>query len=126
MLYYKNRCIDYTSSVKIYRCLNRKGYVFSIQQFGKVVVHSDNFVVKDCILIVNEKIRDKIRLTKRKGIHAYISGYLGTHEDIKSSFSFDLKYNPYTTDFFEIMGYAIRSADVIYTDKKNKRLLAQI
>ena len=56
---YKNRNLDKSLKVDFYRCLNRKGFTFSIRQNGKVVAHTDKIILKECELIVNKSAKNQ-------------------------------------------------------------------
>lgn len=49
---YKDRVIDYSKPVRVYRDLHNKCY--SIQQNGKVVAHAEQLELKECRFIVNQ------------------------------------------------------------------------
>lgn len=127
---FKNRELDESKAVELYRCLNRKGFVFSLRQNGKVVGHTNNIVLKNCKFIISNAGKQRCINNKVRNVHAYVEGYLGTKEDIKLSFSFELLYNPYKDMgfHFEQMGIVgeVKEADVLYFDKNNKRLLFQL
>lgn len=59
MITFKNRVIDYSKPVEVYRCLNRKGFIFSVRQNNFVVAHTAHFVLKDCEFIINEYGKQK-------------------------------------------------------------------
>jgi len=92
---FKGRTVNLDKEVDFYRCLNRKGFVFSIRQDGLVVAHTDKVVLKDCKLIVNKSGKERCLKTKTRNVHAFVRGKIGDIYDIKNEFSFILKYNPY-------------------------------
>lgn len=115
MIPYKNRNILFDEKVEIYRCLNRKGYVFSIRQNGKVVAHTESIVLKDCDLIVNNAGKKNCIKTKQRNVHAFVKGFITNKTDIKLTFSFILKYNPFSPIGFHTQGEnEIKKANVVY------------
>jgi hypothetical protein len=125
---YKDREVDLEKPVEMYRCLNRKGRVYSIRQDGKVVGHTKKIVLKNCDFIVNKSGKIRCRTTQERNVHAYVRGYVGTINDIKSVFSFGVCYKPFTNLGFHIFtgDYAteISKADIIYT--QDNHLVCQI
>ena len=125
MVPYKNRRIDHAKKVKVYRCLNRKGRVFSILQNGLVVGHvdieKDILILKDAVFHVNEKGQERVRRNKRKEVHAFIEGYYKDDiTEIPLAFSYGVRYNPYRDDGFIIKGtdhqhYIVKSSECVYS-----------
>jgi hypothetical protein len=116
---FKGRVLDRNQKVDFYRCLNRKGFTFSIKQNGKVVAHTDKIVLKDCELIVNKSGKKRCIETKSRNVHAFIRGFIGQTDDIKLSFSYILNYNPYKETGFNIQGTEIDKCDVAYIQGNN-------
>lgn len=130
MINFKDRKLDYNKPVKIYRYLNRKGYIFSIMQNNKVVAHTDFFVVKNPEFKINKSGKNRVLKTNERNVHAFIVGYLGNDDDILNSFSWELRYSP-----FELNGFCIDIGDDLveinetktaYIDKINNRVLVQL
>lgn len=121
---YKNREIDYNKPVEFYRCLNRKGFVFSIRQNSLVVGHSNNIILKDCSLVVNESGKKRCLKDKERNVHAYIKGMIGSFNDIKSSFSFNLSYNPYLERGFHTSNGDLDKCEVVYISQN--KILCQL
>lgn len=111
---YKNRKVDKNKPVELYRCLNRKGFIFSIRQEGKVVAHTDKVLLKDCELIVNKSGKQRSVQTKVRNVHAYVRGFLGDYNDVLNSFSFLLNYNPYVKEGFTIQNTEINKCSRVY------------
>lgn len=57
MIPYKNRELDRTKAVEIYRNLTRKDYKYSVRQNGLVVAHANILYLEDCTFKVNESGR---------------------------------------------------------------------
>jgi len=98
----------------LYRNLHKN--MFSIKYKG-IVIDRNNFqIMKNVSFNVNKKGQELVRKEKRKNVHATISGFLvslnelgfnkaTTLNDIKEKFGYkiiELYYNPYTTDTFQI------------------------
>ena len=94
---FQNRKINPNIKVKIYRNLNKKGYVYSIKQNGLVVGYCSFICLKNCRFIVNQKGRDKVLKEKRKNVHAYIDGFLTKELPATKAKVF---YNPYKCKYF--------------------------
>lgn len=127
---FKNRKLDRTKPVEMYRCLNRKGYIFSLRQGGKVVAHTDSIVLKDCEFIVNEAGKRRCIENQQRNVHAYIKGYVTDTSEVRLTFSFEVKENPYKNIgfYYELLGFTeeIKNTRIVYFDKPLKRLLFQI
>ena len=125
---FKNRKIDIDKPVELYRNLTRRGYIFSVRQCGKVIGHTSNIVLTDCELVVNKSGKERCIKTNERNVHAFVRGHVGTNDDIQLSFSFDLLYNPMSSDGFYTMFSgnvaAFKSAKVVYINKS--RILMQI
>jgi len=125
MIYpYKNRKLNLNKPVDFYRCLNRKGYIFSLRQNGLVVGHTDNIILKGCELIINQNGKQRCIKTQSRNVHAFIRGFIGNIDDIKTSFSFILNYNPYIDKGFYTSLGEINKCKTIYI--QNKNILCQI
>lgn len=96
---FKNRVIDYEKPVRVFRNLNKSGRWYSIRQKNKTVAHTNNLLLGDCTLVVNEKTRERVRKTKKKEVHAFVQGYISYAQDL-TKMNFKLEYNPFTNDNF--------------------------
>ncbi len=121
---YKNRHIDYSKPVDFYRCLNRKGFVFSLRQNGLVIGHTDKIVLKDCTMVINKSGKDRCLKTKTRNVHAFVTGLIGNFEDIKNIFTFNLNYNPFETNGFYCSQGPINKCNVLYL--QDKKVMIQI
>ena len=122
---FKNRKIDYDKPVYIYRCLNRKGHIYSIKQNGVVVAHTEKFIVKNCNLVINKSGKERVIKEKIRNVHAFIKGYLGDIDDVKNSFSWILKYNPFVNKGFTFgEDKEVKKCEIVYTQEN--KLLIQI
>lgn len=114
MISFKNRILDYSAPVEIYRCLNRKDVIFSVRQNGLVIAHTSEIVLKYCELIVNNSGKQRSIQTQERNVHAFIKGMIGGYDDIKLTFSYLIKYNPFSLENFVINGKEVDKCDVVY------------
>jgi hypothetical protein len=92
--------IDPTKPVRVYRNLHRN--CLSIKQ-GVVRCHAPYVFLRDVKFLVNEKIRDRVRETRQKQVHAYVMGYLESPIVIGDAVPVsNIFYNPYKNDSFVI------------------------
>jgi hypothetical protein len=123
---YKNREVDFSAPVDMYRCLNRSGFCFSLRQRGKVVGHTTDVVIKNCTLVVNRSGKNKALKTQQRNVHAFVRGYLS--EEVGLSFSWQLMYKPFEPQGFCIeMGgelIELNSCKSVYIE--NKKVMCQI
>lgn len=102
---FKNRTIDLTKPVQVYKNLNKA--CWSIRQNGKVVGHSLYLVLKNCVFKVNMKANERVKVTHERCVHAWVEGLL-----VDRNFKFDkyqeVTYNPYKDRFFEVNDYGCK------------------
>lgn len=91
---YKGRTVDWTKPVEVYRCLNRKGKMFSIRQEGYVVGHSQHIGLSDCSFIINQSGKKRCMTTGERNVHAFIRGMLTGGLEQTPSFE-RVSYYPY-------------------------------
>jgi len=115
---YKERQVDASKPVQVYRCLPRKGRVFSVRQEGLVVGHTEEVVLKDCKFKVNKSGHKRYLREKQRNVHAFIEGYLGQEEDIQNKFSFDLMYDLTIGEFTNSVLGPVREASTVKIDEK--------
>ena len=97
---FKNREIDPTKKVLIYRNLNRKGRYFSIKQDGLVVAHTKRFYLTDVECVVNKSGKKRALETRQRNVHAYLKGTLSNSDSVKLEFSYILNYKPFNREGF--------------------------
>jgi hypothetical protein len=118
----------------LYRNLHKN--MFSIKYKG-IVIDRNNFqVMKNVLFNVSKKGQERVRKEKRKNVHATVSGFLvslnelgfnktTTLNDIKEKFGYqiiELYYNPYITDTFQIKD---TKKEIEKFDEKNGFVLAK-
>jgi hypothetical protein len=102
---FKNRVLNCSKPVEVYRNLNKKGKVYSVRQNNLVVGHTTQLVLKDCTFHVNLSGQYRVRTNKRKNVHAWLNGLVvdscfGT--DGSRSLPAKIKYNPYEDEWFKV------------------------
>lgn len=109
---FKNRELDLTKKVEIYRCLTRSGYVYSVWQKGKVVGHTSGVVLKDVTFKISKSGKQRAIDTGIRNVHARISGYIDcTLKDTEPVGK--LKYYPFCKDNFMCNGNEINTCEVV-------------
>lgn len=81
---------DPSSPVKVYWNLHR--HLYSVQQRGLVVGHTESIALKDVKFKVSQAGRDRVLKEKRKNVHAFI---VGTVAPDSMAGSTRITYNPY-------------------------------
>lgn len=115
---YKGRTINFSKKVRVYRCLTRKGCVYSIQQGGKVVAHTSDLILRDVNFKINRSGKKRAIETGIRNVHAMIDGYIdNTLQDTEVVGT--LKYYPFCEDNFMCNGKEITSCEVV-TINENK------
>lgn len=92
--------------VSVYKNLTKK--CFSVKCRGRVVSHLDTIALRSVSFRVNEKARDRVRITGHKTVHATVDGiWVQNHLiDLDKLFEKGIRvsYNPKKDDFFHIEG----------------------
>ncbi len=111
---FKERTLNFDEPVKMYRCLNRKGVVFSIWQNGKVIGHTSDLMLEGAEFKVSKSGQKRARESKTRNVHAFVTGSVISNQIEKQTKKGKVKYNPFLNDFFYIEG----SDDII--EKANR------
>ena len=112
---FKNRAIDTTKPVRVYRNLhsNSNNTKYSIKQNNLVIGHTNNLLLENCTLEVNKKGQEKVRREKKKYVHAYVKGYI-PQPQIRAIAKEEITYNPYKDDGFKVNGILTHNADLVH------------
>ena len=110
---FKGREINYDKPVDVYRCLNRKGRVFSIRQQGLVVAHCTVLDIKDVKFVVNNSGKQRAIKSMQRNVHAFIRGMIGTKDLPKTPTMSPLKYNPFSNRGFCIEEQDVKSSPMV-------------
>lgn len=89
--------------VKVYRNLNRKGFVYSVlsPKTGKVVDRTEVLYLRNCDMKVSEAGHKRVLKEGRKNVHAFIIGErLKRKPTFKGYNCYEIKYNPYFANHF--------------------------
>lgn len=98
---YKNRTLDPSKQVEVYRCLNRQGKTFSIRQDGLVVAHAESLILKDAVFVVNESGKARCQDTQERNVHAHVEGILVEEvEEHPMKVALRVKYDPFSPNGF--------------------------
>lgn len=97
---FKERTIDRTKPVKLYRCLNRRGHVYSLKQNGYVVGHTEQIKLIDCVSHVSKSGQSRCRNSKQRNVHAWLEGRLPQFGYLSDFVGREVTYNPYKNDSF--------------------------
>lgn len=113
---YKNRTIDYTKCVYVYKNLHNG--LYSLKQNGKVVANGYNFFLNNVETKINESGRLKVIKNKQKNVHAFIIGYLDNKLNYDFIFKNKISYNPYKDNCFKCNGVDFFKSLLIYVNKE--------
>ncbi len=96
---FKDRVIDETQPILLYRNLSKKGRVYSLKQNGLVVAHTTAICLKNVDFIVNKAGKRVAINSKIRNVHAFVKGYI-TYKDIvrttnKNILPVVVKYDPF-------------------------------
>jgi hypothetical protein len=101
---YKERILDLSQPVQIYRRLRGKGVSYSLKQKGLVMAHATRVLLRDVTFEVNEKGRQWVIANKHKVPHAYVNGLICLQGAMGQTAEQDLParvtYNPYKAGSF--------------------------
>lgn len=81
--------------LEVYKNLHKKK--LSVRSNGKIIFYTDRILLQDVEFRVQPAGREKVRLTKRKNVHAYIRG---TEISVNYNCMTEVYYNPYKVDTF--------------------------
>ena len=100
---FKDRTLNPALPVKVYRNLHKDCY--SVRQNGLVVGHTQRINLRDCTFHVSAALRDKVRESRVKNVHALIQGYVTNHlpelnRHIDTRKVQSVYYNPHCVDTF--------------------------
>lgn len=110
---YKGRLINFNKNVDVYRCLTRKGKVYSIRQKGLVVAHTTCLMIRDAKFKINKEGQKRARITKTRNVHAFITGKVCLNgqfgltaaqgeKDVDALLPANIVYNPFKNDTFVV------------------------
>ena len=96
--------LDYSRPVQVYRNLHRA--CWSVRQDGLVKAYTDIVHLTDARFVVNDKGRDRVVLTKSKGVHAWLKGIIHPKPERVRAFGDErwrrVVYNPYKNKQFTL------------------------
>lgn len=84
---------------------------------GRVILHCNEFEVRNAIFKVSEAGRQRVLREKRKNVHAGIFGEFISAVAVERDNKVKITYNPYKTDKFytdDLLQEKVQSAEVVY------------
>lgn len=99
---FKGRTLDIKAPVLVYRCLNRKGKIYSIRQKDLVVGHSTDIIISNAEFIINKSGKKTAIRTNERNVHAFIKGFINLDESYLLTHR--VGYNPFSQDGFTVDG----------------------
>jgi hypothetical protein len=108
---FKNRQIDLSKPVKVYRNLGRNPGDYSVMQNGLVVAHTDRILLSDVTFRVSRAGQERVVFEKKKNVHAYAVGKIATKgcfgagPDFEGDFGMKVRYNPYDGPYFTFVAH---------------------
>ena len=108
---FKNRQLNPKFPVQVYRNLHKRGTIYSVRQFGKVIGHAKSLGLTNCQFIVRESGRQRVIKSGRKNVHAWVKGFIANkdygiqHNEIPIRVSYNPKKN---SSFVGTLGYKER------------------
>ena len=90
-----------TDRIRAYYNLHRKCFSVQDYQTGLVSEHTDKLFVTNAMFVVRESGNKKVKREGKKNVHAFVNGI--RHDkpiDTNHCNNYEVKYNPYTMDFF--------------------------
>ena len=97
--------------VRVYWNLHKKCWSLQELTTRKVVAHRASLVLADCTFNVGKKGRLRVLETKRKNVHAFVTGRLTdiTYQQALTG-ERPITYNPFTHEHFECEGTPVSAA----------------
>lgn len=121
----KDRKLEQSQEVTIYRNLNRKCFSIKDKKTGLVVAHADKFRIENVRCKVSEAGRQRVLRKKQKNVHAVLLGiYIGICEMDTSQMD-EVYYDPYTLDSFinKRTGEKLTQIDLVYFENGKAYML---
>jgi hypothetical protein len=75
MTAYKNRKLDKSKPIEVYRNLHLPGRQYSIRQEGRVIGHTKAIMIRDAEFVVQQAAWKRYFLTGVRNVHAFVRGY---------------------------------------------------
>ena len=121
----KDRKLEQSQEVAVYRNLNRKCFSIKDKKTGLVVAHADKFRIENVRCKVSEAGRQRVLREKQKNVHALLLGiYIGNCEMDTSQMD-EVYYDPYTLDSFinKRTGEKLTQIDLVYFENGKAYML---
>lgn len=117
---YKDRQVDYSKPVKVYRNLHNS--LLSVVQDNLVVAHAEEIYLKDVSFLVQKAGQKKCRETRQKTVHAYAKGMIDTQSPLYPDYN-RISYDPYKYDgFTNAVGDEVKFISGLYLNREGQML----
>jgi hypothetical protein len=90
-----------TDRIRAYYNLHRKCFSVQDYQTGLVIEHTDKLFMTNAMFVVRKSGNERVKKEGKKNVHAFVNGI--RHDkpiDTNHCNNYEVKYNPYTMDFF--------------------------
>ena len=90
-----------TDRIRDYYNLHRKCFSVQDYQSGLVIEHTDKLFMTNAMFVVRKSGNERVKKEGKKNVHAFVNGI--RHDkpiDTNHCNNYEVKYNPYTMDFF--------------------------
>lgn len=94
---------------------NIRKHTFSVRHCGRVVLHTNEVILHDCVFVVRPGGRAQVLKTGHKNVHAFVKGTIGDgFWNLSSHEPYRICYNPFKhSSFVADDGEAVRRADAV-------------
>lgn len=107
---FKERVLDASKPIEVYRCLNKRGHVYSVRQNQQVIGHATCLNIENVSFVVNRGGKKRAIQSGQRNVHAFIRGNL-SNESLKANNP--LKYCPFSEKGFMIEQQEVHSCNVV-------------
>ena len=90
-----------TDRIRAYYNLHKKCFSVQDYQSGLVIEHTDKLFMTNAMFVVRKSGNERVKKEGKKNVHAFVNGI--RHDkpiDTNHCNNYEVKYNPYTMDFF--------------------------
>ena len=90
-----------TDRIRAYYNLHRKCFSVQDYQTGLVIEHTDKLFMTNAMFVVRKSGNERVKKEGKKNVHAFVNGIRSDKPiDTNHCNNYEVKYNPYTMDFF--------------------------
>lgn len=84
------------------RVFSIKNHERGSEQYGRVVRHTNDFILTDVTFVVSEAGRARVLRERSKNVHAYVQGFEAEGVEVDEATLVEVTYNPYKAGFFRV------------------------